>query len=132
MWENNNSVVDDQHDGNGVFGQVAKVIPYFRKKRNVLLFKLDIMLLLWMFVAGVSSFRLPMMRASIDLVTVDQRTGPICNNPSLRLGNARRSQSVRQRARQFQHILLHRLCDRIDSWSDHSDKDPALAVFAML
>ena len=48
------SSVDDQHDGNGIFGQVAKVIPYFRKRRNVLLFKLDIMLLLWMFVAGVS------------------------------------------------------------------------------
>lgn len=41
------------HPGNGLFGQAAKVIPYFRKKRNVLLFKLDIMLLLWMFVAGV-------------------------------------------------------------------------------
>ena len=54
MEANPDSAVNDQHDGNGVFGQVAKVIPYFRKKRNVLLFKLDIMLLLWMFVAGVS------------------------------------------------------------------------------
>jgi hypothetical protein len=45
----------DQHDGSGVFGQVAKIVPYFRKKRNVLLFKLDVMLLLWMFVAGVSN-----------------------------------------------------------------------------
>lgn len=54
MKANHDPAVDDQHDGNGVFGQVAKVIPYFRKKRNVLLFKLDIMLLLWMFVAGVS------------------------------------------------------------------------------
>lgn len=88
MEENNNSVVDDQHDGNGVFGQVAKVIPYFRKKRNVLLFKLDIMLLLWMFVAGVSISQLLMTHASIDTVTVDQRIGSICNNPSLRLGHA--------------------------------------------
>lgn len=55
MEANHDSTVRDQHDGRGMFGQVAKVIPYFRKKRNVLLFKLDIMLLLWMFVAGVSS-----------------------------------------------------------------------------
>jgi hypothetical protein len=54
MEANHDSAANDQHDGNGVFGQVAKVIPYFRKRRNVLLFKLDIMLLLWMFVAGVS------------------------------------------------------------------------------
>lgn len=54
MEANHYSAVNDQHDGSGIFGQVAKVIPYFRKKRNVLLFKLDIMLLLWMFVAGVS------------------------------------------------------------------------------
>ena len=53
--EGRNSPSDDiQHDGKGIFGQVAKVIPYFRKERKVLLFKLDIMLLLWMFVAGVS------------------------------------------------------------------------------
>jgi hypothetical protein len=54
MEDNNGSSANDQHDGSGVFGKVAKVIPYFRKKRNVLLLKLDIMLLLWMFVAGVS------------------------------------------------------------------------------
>lgn len=54
MEAHNTSSDDTQHDGNRIFGQVAKVIPYFRKKRNVLLFKLDIMLLLWMFVAGVS------------------------------------------------------------------------------
>jgi hypothetical protein len=54
MEDDHGSSANDQHDGSGVFGQVAKVIPYFRKKRNVLLFKLDIMLLLWMFVAGVS------------------------------------------------------------------------------
>ena len=54
MEVSHGSAANDQHDGNGVFGQVAKVIPYFRRKRNVLLFKLDIMLLLWMFVAGVS------------------------------------------------------------------------------
>lgn len=47
-------VAEVQHDGKGMFGQVAKVIPYFHNKRNVLLFKLDVMLLLWMFVAGVS------------------------------------------------------------------------------
>jgi hypothetical protein len=47
---------EELQKGDGVFGQVAKVIPYFRKRRNVLLFKLDIMLLLWMFVAGVSDF----------------------------------------------------------------------------
>ena len=55
MEANPQSAVDDQHDGNGVFGPVAKVIPYFPKKRNVLLFKMDIMPLLWMFVAGVST-----------------------------------------------------------------------------
>lgn len=54
MEANHDAAVNDQHDGDGVFGQIAKVIPYFRKRRNVLLFKLDIMLLLWMFVAGVS------------------------------------------------------------------------------
>ena len=54
MEANHDPAVNDQHDGNGIFGQVAKIIPYFRRKRNVLLFKLDIMLLLWMFVAGVS------------------------------------------------------------------------------
>lgn len=53
MEVNHDAAFYDQHDGNGIFGQVTKVIPYFRKKRNVLLFKLDIMLLLWMFVAGV-------------------------------------------------------------------------------
>lgn len=55
MEANHDPAVNDQHDGNGIFGQVAKIIPYFQKKRNVLLFKLDIMLLLWMFVAGVST-----------------------------------------------------------------------------
>lgn len=54
MRDDHVSSTDAEHDGNGIFGLVAKVIPYFRKKRNVLLFKLDIMLLLWMFVAGVS------------------------------------------------------------------------------
>jgi hypothetical protein len=50
----NNSSEEDLHKGDGLFGHVGRVIPYFRKRRNVLLFKLDIMLLLWMFVAGVS------------------------------------------------------------------------------
>jgi hypothetical protein len=49
-----NSPEEDLHKGDGLFGRVGKVIPYFRKRRNVLIFKLDIMLLLWMFVAGVS------------------------------------------------------------------------------
>lgn len=54
MTDHDSTYDEALHPGNGLFGQVAKVIPYFRKKRNVLLFKLDIMLLLWMFVAGVS------------------------------------------------------------------------------
>lgn len=37
----------------GPFGYIAKFIPYFRDPSHVLIFKLDIMLLLWMFVAGV-------------------------------------------------------------------------------
>jgi hypothetical protein len=52
--DTHNSSEEDLHKGDGLFGRVGKVIPYFRKRRNVLLFKLDIMLLLWMFVAGVS------------------------------------------------------------------------------
>lgn len=72
------------------------------------------------------------MQANIDTVTVDQRTRPICNNPGLRLGNARRPQSVRQRARQLQHFLLNRLCHRIDPRPDHPDEGSALAVFALL
>ena len=55
MEANHQLAVDEQHDGKGVFGQVAKVIPYFLEHINALLFKLDIMLLLWMFVAGVST-----------------------------------------------------------------------------
>jgi len=51
------SAEEDLHDGDGLFGYVGKVIPYFRKRSNVLLFKLDIMLLFWMFVAGVSELR---------------------------------------------------------------------------
>lgn len=37
----------------GVFKYIAKFIPYFRNRRNVLIFKLDCLLLLWMFVAGL-------------------------------------------------------------------------------
>lgn len=37
----------------GAFKYIAKVIPYFRNRRNVLIFKLDCLLLLWMFVAGL-------------------------------------------------------------------------------
>lgn len=32
---------------------VSKIVPFFRKPERVLLFKLDILLLLWMFVAGI-------------------------------------------------------------------------------
>lgn len=39
--------------GEGAFKYIAKVIPYFRNRRNVLIFKLDCLLLLWMFVAGL-------------------------------------------------------------------------------
>ncbi|KAF2010758.1 major facilitator superfamily transporter [Aaosphaeria arxii CBS 175.79] len=37
----------------GVFRHVGQVIPYFRNPRHVLLFKLDVMLLAWMFLAGI-------------------------------------------------------------------------------
>ncbi|KAK2027501.1 major facilitator superfamily transporter [Colletotrichum zoysiae] len=37
----------------GVFKHISKVIPYFRDPRNVLVFKLDVMLLAWMFLAGI-------------------------------------------------------------------------------
>lgn len=45
---------DVDEETKGVFAAIGKVIPYFRKAKHVLLFKLDIMLLLWMFIAGVS------------------------------------------------------------------------------
>lgn len=55
----------------GVWGQAAKVIPYFKNPKHVLLFKLDIMLLLWMFVAGVSA--LPFVRsADIDSISLSK------------------------------------------------------------
>ena len=37
----------------GVFKHVARVVPWFRKPRHVLTFKMDIMLVLWMFIAGL-------------------------------------------------------------------------------
>ncbi|KAG7143378.1 MFS transporter PfmaC like protein [Verticillium longisporum] len=37
----------------GVFKHIAKVIPYFRNPRHVLVFKLDVFLLAWMFLAGI-------------------------------------------------------------------------------
>lgn len=37
----------------GVFVHIGKLIPYFRNPRNVLVFKLDIFLLAWMFLAGI-------------------------------------------------------------------------------
>ncbi len=36
-----------------VFQHVSKFIPYFANPEHVLLLKLDVMLLLWMFIAGV-------------------------------------------------------------------------------
>jgi hypothetical protein len=58
MEDHIDSSAKARQDGPGMFGRVARIIPYFRKKRNVLLFKLDIMLLLWMFVAGVGKLDL--------------------------------------------------------------------------
>lgn len=37
----------------GIFKHISKVTPYFRNARNVLVFKLDVMLLAWMFLAGI-------------------------------------------------------------------------------
>lgn len=39
----------------GLFKHIGKAIPYFRKPQNVLVFKLDVLLLTWMFVAGYVS-----------------------------------------------------------------------------
>lgn len=44
---------DVQEESKGIWAAIGKVIPYFRRAKHVLLFKLDIMLLLWMFIAGV-------------------------------------------------------------------------------
>ena len=35
------------------FKAVGRVIPYFRNPKNVLIFKLDIMLIAWLFLAGL-------------------------------------------------------------------------------
>lgn len=50
--------VDEEHINygspeEGIFKHISKVIPYFRDARNVLVFKLDVMLLAWMFLAGI-------------------------------------------------------------------------------
>lgn len=37
----------------GVFVHIGRFIPYFRSARNVLVFKLDVVLLAWMFLAGI-------------------------------------------------------------------------------
>ncbi|KXH40068.1 major facilitator superfamily transporter [Colletotrichum simmondsii] len=37
----------------GIFKHISKIVPYFRDPRNVLVFKLDVMLLAWMFLAGI-------------------------------------------------------------------------------
>lgn len=57
---------DVDKESKGVFRAVGNVVPYFRTSKHVLLFKLDIMLLFWMFVAGVS-------RTHID-ITISDRT----------------------------------------------------------
>lgn len=49
---------DVDEESKGVFRAVGNVIPYFKSSKHVLLFKLDIMLLFWMFVAGVSQTNL--------------------------------------------------------------------------
>ncbi|KAL5868820.1 hypothetical protein ACKVWC_009576 [Pyricularia oryzae] len=43
----------DQEPVVGVFAAIGKLIPYFRSPRNVLVFKLDVFLLAWMFLAGI-------------------------------------------------------------------------------
>lgn len=48
----------------GVFRHIGKVIPYFRDLRHVLLFKLDVMLLAWMFLAGIMKVRYHLSIAS--------------------------------------------------------------------
>ncbi|ATY61163.1 Major facilitator superfamily transporter [Cordyceps militaris] len=44
---------DANYEVTGAFAHVARFIPYFRKPRRVLLFKMDVMLVLWMFIAGL-------------------------------------------------------------------------------
>lgn len=48
-----NNTQDAQDKQKGFFGLLGKLVPYFRNPKHVLLLKLDVVLLLWMFVAGV-------------------------------------------------------------------------------
>ena len=48
----NNSSSTNQ-EVTGVWARIARVIPYFRNPQHVLLLKLDVMLLAWMFLAGI-------------------------------------------------------------------------------
>ena len=131
--DTHHSSQEDLHKGDGLFGRVGKVIPYFRNRRNVLLFKLDIMLLLWMFVAGVSELPRSMAKdRKLTTFAVDQRTRSVCNNPSICLRHERRPRSVWQRARELYDILLDRLCDWVDTRPNHPDESPAVSVLAML
>jgi sugar phosphate permease len=41
------------HEVTGIWAKIAGVVPYFRDPQHVLLFKLDVMLLTWMFLAGI-------------------------------------------------------------------------------
>lgn len=45
--------IDTAGQVTGIWARVAKVIPYFRNPQHVLLLKLDVMLLAWMFLAGI-------------------------------------------------------------------------------
>lgn len=52
------ALIEHEHDDagyevTGLFAYIARVIPWFRKPRHVLTFKMDIMLVLWMFIAGL-------------------------------------------------------------------------------
>ncbi|KAI6383083.1 hypothetical protein MCOR25_000271 [Pyricularia grisea] len=51
--EESNIPTPDQEPVVGVFATISKLIPYFRNPRNVLVFKLDVFLLAWMFLAGI-------------------------------------------------------------------------------
>ncbi|KAI9147325.1 Major facilitator superfamily transporter [Paramyrothecium foliicola] len=44
---------DDGFEVSGTFAYIARFVPWFRKPRHVLLFKVDVMLVLWMFIAGL-------------------------------------------------------------------------------
>lgn len=57
---------DVDEESKGVFRAVGRFIPYFKTSKHVLLFKLDIMLLFWMFVAGVSQTSISLNNCTPD------------------------------------------------------------------